>query len=70
MPLLKNLWGKASCAFPEEQALTPVMPFGAVGNSEELLPLHDEMCQGAGRYGEPLRQAIRTIARGDATTHD
>jgi len=56
--------------FPEEQVSIGVIRFGAAGNAQELLALHNEMRQSTGRYSEPLRQAIRAIARRDATTHD
>ena len=49
---------------------TTVIRFGAASDAQELLALHDEMRQAANAHSEPLRQAVGTIARCHATTHD
>ena len=44
--------------------------FGAAGDIEKLLALHDEMRHATQGRGEPLRQAEGTIAFSHAATHD
>src|SRR5271169_3043656 len=47
-----------------------VMRLGAAADAEELLTLHDQVCQAAGWYCQPLRQTVGAIARCNATAHD
>ena len=49
---------------------TTIIAFGATGDAQELLALHDEMRHAADAYGEPLWQAVGTIAGCHATAHD
>jgi hypothetical protein len=46
------------------------MRFDPAGDTKELLALHDEMRQAAGGQGDPLRQAVGTIASRYAASHN